>query len=149
MPEIVYVTLRFVFLALLYLFVLLVARTVYREIKPAPTRPAAARAAVKAPRGGRKARLVISGETGRRKQPGWELEGDVIIGRAPECAVSIGDEFASNQHSKVYQAEGRFYVEDLGSTNGTYVNGRRIHYPTELRSGDRVKIGRTVMEFRR
>jgi len=149
LPEIVYVTLRFLFLALLMLFVFLVARTVYRELRPAPPRPAVPRAPAKAPRSGRKARLVIAGDAGRRKQLSWELEGDVIIGRSPECAVSVDDEFASNLHSKIYQTEGRFYVEDLGSTNGTYVNGRRIHYPTELRSGDRVKIGRTEMEFRR
>ncbi len=149
MPEIVYVTLRFVFLALLYVFVFLVARTVYRELKPAPVRPAVERVPAKAPRGRRKARLVMVSEVGRKKQAGWELEGEVIVGRAPECAVSLDDEFASNLHAKIYQAEGRYYVEDLGSTNGTYVNGRRIHYPTELRNGDRIKIGRMVLELRR
>ncbi|MEW6555411.1 MAG: FHA domain-containing protein [Actinomycetota bacterium] len=149
MPEIVYVSLRFVFLALLYVFVLIVARTAYNELKPAATRPAAARASARPPRGGRKAKLVVVSETGRRRQAGWDLEGEVTIGRAPECAVSIDDEFASNLHSKIYRAQGSYYVEDLGSTNGTYINGRRIHYPTELRSGDRIKIGRTVMEFRR
>jgi hypothetical protein len=148
-PEIVYVSLRFVFLALLYVFVLIVARTAYNELKPTPSRPAVSRASARTPRGGRKAKLVIASETGRKKQASWDLEGDVSIGRAQECAVSIADEFASNLHSKIYRAEGRYYVEDLGSTNGTYVNGRRIHYPTELRNGDRFKIGRTVMEFRR
>ncbi len=149
MPELAYIALRFVFLALIYLFVFLVLRTVYLELKPMPVRPAVERVSAKTPRGGRKARLVVEGETGRRKQASWDLRGEVVVGRAPECAVSIEDEFASNQHSKIYQVEGRYYVEDLGSTNGTYVNGRRIHYPTELRSGDRVKVGRTVLEFRR
>lgn len=149
MPEIVYVTLRYLFLALLFLFIFLVARVVYLELKPQATRPRVERAAAKTTRGRRKARLVIAGEPGRRKQASWELRTEVIIGRAPECAVSIDDEFASNLHAKAYQAEGRYYVEDLGSTNGTYVNGRRINYPTELRGGDSIKIGRTVMEFRR
>ena len=149
MPEIVYVTLRIVFLVLLYVFVFLVARTVYRELKPAPARPAYARASTKPSRARRKARLVLADGTGRRKQTSWELAGEIIIGRASECAISIDDEFTSSLHAKVYHAEGRYYVEDLGSTNGTYVNGRRIHYPTELRGGDRIKIGRTVMEFRR
>ena len=148
MPEIVYVVLRYTFLALLYLFVFLVIRMVYRELKPVAPRPVPPRASVKTPRG-RKARLVMASETGRKRQASWDVVGDVTIGRAPECVVSVDDEFASNLHSKIYQAEGRYYVEDLGSTNGTYVNGRRIHYPTELRNGDRVKIGRTVMEFRR
>jgi hypothetical protein len=149
LPEIVYVTLRIVFLVLLYIFVFLVARTVYRELKPAPARSAIEKAPAKAARGRRKARLVMANGTGRRKQASWELVGEIVIGRASECAISIDDEFTSNLHAKIYQTEGRYYVEDLGSTNGTYVNGRRIHYPTELRGGDRIKIGRTMMEFRR
>ena len=149
MPEIVYVTLRFVFLILLYVFVFMVAAMVYRELVPAPAQATVKRASARPPSSRRKARLVIAGDGGRRKLASWELQGEVVIGRAPECVVSLDDEFASNQHAKIYQAEGRFYVEDLGSTNGTYVNGRRVHYPTELRAGDRVKIGRTVMEFRR
>jgi len=149
LPEIVYVTLRIVFLVLLYIFVFLVARTVYRELRPVPARPASARAPVKTTRGRRRAKLVMTDGTGRKKQASWELAGETVIGRAAECAISIDDEFTSNLHAKVYRSEGRYYVEDLGSTNGTYVNGRRIHYPTELRGGDRIKIGRTVMEFRR
>jgi pSer/pThr/pTyr-binding forkhead associated (FHA) protein len=149
MPEIVYVTLRFVFLALLYVFVFLVARTVYRELKPAPVRAAPERASRNTSRGKRKARLVVTGGAGRKKQASWELGGEIVIGRAPECSVSLDDEFASNLHARIYQAEGRHYVEDLGSTNGTYVNDRRIHFQTELRGGDRIKIGRTMMEFRR
>ena len=148
MPEIVYVTLRFVFLALLYAFVFLVARVVYRELKPAP-RAAVERAAPRAVRGKRKASLVMAGGKGRKKQASWELGGEVVLGRAPGCAICVEDEFASNLHAKIYQQGGRYYVEDLGSTNGTYVNGRRINYPTELRRGDLVKIGRTVLEFRR
>ncbi len=148
MPEIVHVALRIAFLALLYAFVLFVARTAYLEMKP-PPRPAVARAEARRARVGRRAKLVLTADAGRRKQGSWELRGEVVIGRGEGCGVCVVDEFASNLHSKIYQAEGRYYVEDLGSTNGTYVNGRRIHYPTELRGGDRIKIGRTVMEFRR
>lgn len=148
MPEIVYVILRYIFLVLLYVFVLLVARVVYRELKPAP-RPREARAAPKRERAKSRASLVIPGTGGRKKQASWDLAGEMVIGRAGECAISLPDEFASNLHAKIYQAEGRFYIEDLGSTNGTYVNGRRINYPTELRGGDSIKIGRTEMIFRR
>jgi Na+-transporting methylmalonyl-CoA/oxaloacetate decarboxylase gamma subunit len=149
LPEIVYVALRFVFLALLYLFVIMVAMVVYYELKPARARPVVERAAAKPARGKGRAKLVIAGEAGRKKLASWDLEGEVVVGRAPECTATLDDEFASNLHAKIYKAEGRYYVEDLGSTNGTYVNDRRINYPTELRKGDRIKIGRTVMEFRR
>jgi hypothetical protein len=148
LPEIVYVILRYVFLALLFVFVLLVAGVVYREISPAPSTkrekvPKRARSR------GRKATLALATASGKRKPAVWELEKEVIVGRGGNCDIPIGDEFASNLHAKIYEVEGRFYVEDLGSTNGTYVNGRRITYPTELRGGDQIKIGRTAMEFRR
>jgi pSer/pThr/pTyr-binding forkhead associated (FHA) protein len=150
LPEIVYVTLRYLFLALLFAFVFAVARSVYREMEPAP-RPGAEKAAAKKAKAKAKgkASLVIPSPAGRRRQAGWELGEEMIIGRSPECGISLDDEFASNLHAKIYQLEGRFYIEDLGSTNGTYVNGRRINYPTELRGGDNIKIGRTAMEFRR
>lgn len=148
MPEIAYVTLRYVFLFLLYIFVLLVARTVYRELSPVPRAKAVHEPARKVI-GKRGAYLVITGKGGRRRRVDWEVSKEVLIGRAPECSVCLQDEFASNLHAKIYQAEGRFYVEDLGSTNGTYVNGRRINYPTELRGGDNIKVGNTLMEFRR
>ena len=148
MPEIVYVILRYVFLALLLVFVFLVAGVVYRELSPASgakkgkvTKNTRSR--------GRKAALTLITASGKRKPARWELDKEVIVGRGGSCDINIGDEFASNLHAKVYEAEGRIYVEDLGSTNGTYVNGRRITYPTELRGGDQIKIGRTVMEFRR
>ena len=148
MPEIAHIAVRIVFLVALYAFVLFVARAAYLEMKPPPPRPRVA-APERRARGGRRARLVLAGDAGRGRQASWELHAEMVIGRGEECGVCVEDEFASNLHSKIYRAEGRYYVEDLGSTNGTYVNGRRIHYPTELRGGDRIKIGRTVMEFRR
>lgn len=148
MPEIVYVILRYVFLALLLVFVFLIAGVVYREISPAPG--AKKGKIAKSPRSrGRKATLTLITASGKRKPSRWELDKEVIVGRGGNCDIPIGDEFASNLHAKIYEAEGRFYVEDLGSTNGTYVNGRRITYPTELRGGDQIKIGRTALEFRR
>lgn len=148
MPEIVYITLRYVFLALLFVFVLLVAWTVYRELvgvpRAAETPPPPKRAGSR-----RKASLVMVDSASRKKLRSWEIKDEMVIGRAFECAVSLQDEFSSNIHAKLYRVEGRYYIEDLGSTNGTYVNGRRINYPTELRGGDYIKIGRTVLEFRR
>ncbi len=148
MPEIVFVTLRYVFLALLFVFVFLVARSVYRELGPEP-QSRAEKTSARKPRTRGKASLVIPAAAGRKKQASWELGDEVIIGRTGECGICLNDEFTSNLHAKIYQVEGRFYMEDLGSTNGTYVNSRRINYPTELRGGDSIKIGRTVMEFRR
>ncbi len=72
----------------------------------------------------------------------------MVIGRAAECQVCLEDEFASHLHSRISLSQGGYLIEDLGSTNGTYVNGRKINYPVELRNGDRIKIGKTILEFR-
>lgn len=147
MPEIVYVSLRYLFLALLYVFVIMVVRAVYRELSPAAEATTARPAP--APRRRRRSAVLLLLDGGKRKgRRQWEVGEELVIGRASECPVRLDDEFVSNLHAKIYRLQDRYYVEDLGSTNGTYVNGRRINYPIELRGGDRIKVGRTLMEFR-
>jgi pSer/pThr/pTyr-binding forkhead associated (FHA) protein len=68
---------------------------------------------------------------------------DIIAGRQGTLAVT--DDYASNQHARFQTAHGLWYVKDLGSTNGTWLNGRRIHAAQRLKKGDKVKIGHTVV----
>jgi pSer/pThr/pTyr-binding forkhead associated (FHA) protein len=68
---------------------------------------------------------------------------DFTAGRQGTLAVS--DEFASNHHARFQIAHGLWYVKDLGSTNGTWLNGRRIHAAQRLKKGDKIKIGHTVV----
>ena len=68
---------------------------------------------------------------------------EFVAGR--QGALAVGDEFASNQHARFQMAHGLWYVKDLGSTNGTWLNGRRIHAPQRLKKGDKIKIGHTVV----
>jgi pSer/pThr/pTyr-binding forkhead associated (FHA) protein len=75
-----------------------------------------------------------------------ELEGELVIGREG-VAVTIDDPELSRRHAAVRPIEGGFEVEDLGSLNGTFVNGRRIEGPTKLSSGDKVKLGQNVLEL--
>jgi hypothetical protein len=77
------------------------------------------------------------------------LTGEVTIGRAPGCGVRVEDTFASQLHARVFTREGRWYVEDLGSTNGTWLNRKRVHGPLPMSNGDRIAVGDTVLEFRR
>lgn len=68
---------------------------------------------------------------------------DVVAGR--QGALALDDEYASNHHARFQSAHGQWYVKDLGSTNGTWLNGRRIHAPQRLKKGDKVRIGHTVV----
>ena len=72
-----------------------------------------------------------------------------LIGRTPECALVLDDDYASGRHSRIYEDGGRWFVEDLGSTNGTYVDNRRITSPQPLDLGTSLRIGRTVVELQR
>jgi hypothetical protein len=145
LPEIVLLVLKYLFLAFLYLFVALVVMAVLRELYGGKAFSTGSGFSW----GRRGARLVVMREGGRGMKSSHPVQGGVIIGRAPDCDVMLEDEFVSNYHAKIYLLGGRFYVEDMGSTNGTFVNGRRITSPLELRGGDTIQVGRTTMEFKR
>jgi pSer/pThr/pTyr-binding forkhead associated (FHA) protein len=71
------------------------------------------------------------------------------VGRASGCAVHVEDAYTSNLHARVFRREGAVWVEDLGSTNGTWVNAERIDAPTRLGRGDLLQVGGTVFEMAR
>ena len=71
---------------------------------------------------------------------------EATIGRAAGCSISVNDNFTSQLHARVFRRDDALHVEDLGSTNGTYVNGRKVTAPLPLTRGDQVKIGSTVFE---
>ncbi|GAB95373.1 pSer/pThr/pTyr-binding forkhead associated (FHA) protein [Kineosphaera limosa] len=76
-------------------------------------------------------------------------ESGVLLGRNPECTLVLDDDYASGRHARVYLDDKTWYVEDLGSTNGTHVNGEKITAPTPLQAGSQLRIGTTVLELRR
>lgn len=71
------------------------------------------------------------------------------MGRAPGCGVQLVDPTVSQLHARVFRRDGSLYVEDLGSTNGTWVNRSPVTGPAALRRGDRVQFGSTVVEVAR
>ena len=70
------------------------------------------------------------------------------FGRSSECGICIADSNISREHCKLERTDAGWLLTDLGSTNGTYVNGRRVIAPTSLRRGDTIQVGKTVMEVR-
>jgi len=145
--------LEYVFLALLYLFFLRVVRAVWVELKEPRLVSAASDAREVS------SALQASGRSGSRRaalklvtvapEPGaaYPLGEELTIGRSPGCAVALTDDnFVSSVHARVFRREDEQWVEDLGSTNGTLLNGRRLASATPLRRGDRLQVGRTILE---
>jgi hypothetical protein len=157
MSEELLTVLKFCFLALLYLFLFRVVRVVVLELRApaADAPPAAGRGAgrVAAPprrrdkrAEGRALRLRLLEPAGRKGET-YPVAGEVTVGRGGGCAIVLADDtFVSSVHARVYPGDGRTYVEDLGSTNGTFVNGKRVGTATRLRRGDKVQFGQTVAE---
>jgi hypothetical protein len=146
------VALKFGFLAVLYLFVLVIARSAFKDLRrtvaPAPDATGfhAAPAYSEAPRGPDGWLVVERGgglEQGRR----LDLIGGLSVGRSKEADVQIDDRYASSLHARVFSREGRFYVEDMNSTNGTLLNGATLQGEAELIDGDHVQIGDTVFRL--
>jgi len=73
----------------------------------------------------------------------------VLIGRSPECTLVLSDDFASGRHARLTPSENGWTVEDLGSTNGTQLDGAPLGGPRPAQAGSLLKIGRTVVELRR
>ena len=73
----------------------------------------------------------------------------VLIGRNPECSLVLTDDYASGRHLRIYPGSDAWYADDLGSTNGTDVNGQRITTGARLEPGAQIRIGQTVLELRR
>jgi pSer/pThr/pTyr-binding forkhead associated (FHA) protein len=76
-------------------------------------------------------------------------EAGTLIGRSPECALVLEDDFASGRHARIFQRDGAWFVEDLGSTNGTFLGTERVTGTARVEAGTRLRVGKTVVELRR
>ncbi|MHB1536352.1 MAG: FHA domain-containing protein [Acidimicrobiales bacterium] len=183
MPEQILTLLKYVVLAILYLFFLRVLRAVWvelREPKAAPVSPPGPMSAAPMPAGpmsagpmpagagpadstvvnppggaapgwhapaGPAGRLVVTAPAEQRGKM-FALGEEITVGRAPGCGIALADDtFVSQLHARVFRRDGDVWVEDLGSTNGTFINNRKVAAPTPLRRGDALKVGKTALEL--
>jgi hypothetical protein len=176
MDEQLLTILKLCLLALLYLFFLRVLRAVWTEVRGPRTvdrrarggqapalaaAPAGAGAVAPMPtaaasRGSRRAerkadRHSVTGlaivEPANLRGTSFPLADEITVGRAAGCHVTLDDTFASQIHARVFNRDGQIYVEDLGSTNGTFLNRNKVAGPQVMHRGDRLQVGNTVLEL--
>ncbi len=144
--------LKFGFLAVLFLFLLVIARSAFRDLRrtaqPAPDATGFhAPAAFGEVQRGNDAWLVAERGGGLERDERFDLIGGLSIGRSKDADVRIEDRYASGIHARLFSREGRHFVEDMRSTNGTLRNGQTLDGEAELVDGDTIQIGDTVFRF--
>ncbi|HYB22414.1 MAG TPA: FHA domain-containing protein [Solirubrobacteraceae bacterium] len=167
------VTLKFGFLVVLYLFLLWIARSARRDlhagaggvgvqshggewapgpaagesIPPDATGMYSASAIASADFAHRAPRLVIDRAPGHDPGMIYDLDGDLVLGRGDSAEIRLEDPYASSRHARVYEQGNTVVIEDLGSTNGTYLNEELLESPRPLYPGDRLRIGDSEFTF--
>ena len=151
MPELVLQLTRAGFLAILWIFVLVSLRVVRSDLYSAAglrsLMPGGERSASRRGRGRAARQLVVTGGalTGTR----ISLDSrPILIGRADDSTLVLDDDYASTRHARIAPQGDDWYVEDLGSTNGTYLDRTKVTAPTHMPLGVPVRIGKTVIELR-
>ena len=163
MNELSLTIIRVAFLAVLWLFVIAAIGVVRTDLLGGPSttaRRGKARQA-QAPRQGRPARparpargrgsprvLVVT--AGALKGTSLDLsQQQITLGRANDATLVLNDDYASSRHARIFPQDGQWIVEDLGSTNGTYLDRQKVTRPMPVPLGVPIRIGKTVLELRR
>lgn len=160
MPEQLLTVLKICLLILLYLFFLRVLRAVWAEVAAPKLAPDGATGSVVAPvttgrsRSSRSSRRAAAPtrlgviEPAERAPAEFEIGSEVTIGRSAGCSIVFDEQYVSSVHTRVFTRDDQVFAEDLGSTNGTWINGVRAVGQMAVRLGDRVQIGNVILELR-
>ena len=164
MPELVLQLVRLGFLAMLWLFVFAAVRVIRLDIfgprvpkaarvqprtHAAVATPRTADAPAKPPGRGKLPRQLVVTQGSLAGTSITLAQAPVTIGRSPESTLVLTDDYASTHHARLLPHNGQWLVEDLGSTNGTFLDKTKVSGPTPVGVGSKVRIGKTVMELRR
>jgi FHA domain-containing protein len=151
------VALQFGFLVVLYLFLLWVVRSARRDLIRGQE-PAMVEREADEPRAERHGGLDLSGGVEPRlevvaamgHEPGAviDISEGATLGRAGSADIHVEDPFASSVHARIFVRNGFMYVEDMGSTNGTYLNGRQLRKAEQLKPADKIRIGDSEYSYR-
>jgi len=114
--------------------------------KPATSAPASP----KPPRGSKKTPTTLAVTEGSLAGTTVSLkESGVLLGRNPECTLVLDDDFASGRHARIFRRDDKWFVEDLGSTNGTFMGSSKLTQPMPVEVGTTLRIGKTIFELRK
>src|SRR5919197_3995167 len=157
MLEPVSVGLKFAFLIVLYLFLLWVSRSALKDLRRGVEQPQVWGEPARAPAdatglhsaatamgsrdGAFEPRLIVERAPGHTPGMEYDVGEGAILGRGDQAEIRLEDPFASSRHAKLTRQGGIVVLEDLGSTNGTYLNEELLSGPQPLHQGDRVRIG--------
>jgi pSer/pThr/pTyr-binding forkhead associated (FHA) protein len=160
MSELTLMLIRFAYLAILWIFVLSAISVVRSDMfgarvdsTPRAERRAQKQAAkrrpkpVRRPRGAPTHVAIVDGANAGET---ISLDGaPLLIGRGSDAAIRLDDDYVSTRHARIAASGDHWFVEDLGSTNGTYIGSQRLSQPTTLQLGSQVRIGKTTLELRK
>lgn len=148
MPELVLSILKYLFLILIFIFLARATRAMYLEIYG--TRTTRRRETPAAPKTRKERppdRVAVVGSDGKSRT--YNVEDELLIGRGEKCHIVIGDVYASQVHARIFRKDDNIFIEDMGSTNGTFLNRKKVSGAIPVNRGDRVRIGKTEIEFRK
>lgn len=152
MAEPILAILKFALLGLLYLFVFYALRALVRvtgQSRDENRSGATGSGAIGQNRGANPGTIWLIESPGAQPRS-LPLTPELKVGRSAECDIGLpGDNFISQYHVRFSLRDGGCFVEDLGSTNGTYLNGAKLKEPQQVFRGDRVTLGKTVLELRK
>ena len=161
MNELSLTIIRVAFLAVLWLFVIAAIGVVRTDLLGGPSTSArrGKMRQAQAPRQGRPAKQARAGRgaprtllvtAGALKGTSLDLtQQQITLGRANDATLVLNDDYASSRHARIFPQDGQWIVEDLGSTNGTYLDRQKVTRPTPVPLGVPIRIGKTVLELRR
>ncbi|MCW2772308.1 MAG: Forkhead-associated protein [Nocardioides sp.] len=155
MSELTLFLIRVAYLAILWIFVLSAISVIRSDMFGARVPEAARGTTGKAPKPAKPAKrrsspthvLVTEGSSAGERAD--LAQGPVLIGRGTDAAIRLDDDYVSTRHARIAASGDQWFVEDLGSTNGTYVGTVRITQPTTITIGTQVRIGKTILELRK
>jgi pSer/pThr/pTyr-binding forkhead associated (FHA) protein len=157
MSELTLFLIKISYLAILWIFVLSAISVVRSDMFGARVPQGSREAAAPKPRRQAKPKKVKKGapthvlvvDGANRGERAELAQAPILIGRGSDAAIRLDDDYVSTRHARIASSGDQWFVEDLGSTNGTYIGSARITQPTTLALGTQVRIGKTILELRK